>query len=40
MFKGWREEDGALKETEDHPGREEDTKGKGLRIPAKNACKE
>lgn len=40
MFKGWRDEDRAVKETEDYLGREEETKSKSLRIPAKNVCKE
>lgn len=35
MFKGWQDEDRTLKETEDYPGREEDTKSESLRIPVK-----
>lgn len=40
MFKGWREEEGALTGTEDTPGRAEEAENKSPRIPGKNTLKE
>lgn len=39
MFKGWRDEEGTLRETEDYPGRAEETESQSLRIPGKSAFK-